>query len=378
MAGLYIHIPFCNNKCPYCDFVSGSFPLDVRVRYLNALSAEINLHTGQKNPIGLSFETLYVGGGTPSTTPAKYLARVIEEALERFTWSSGDHEITVEANPESVTKDWLAAMRSAGANRLSLGVQSLSERGLSALGRRHTVPQAINAFKEARDAGFSAIGVDLIYGWPGDSLKDFKKTLEDTFTLGPEHISCYELTVEKGTRLDAWIKEGAVELPDEETVYDLTDMAEDMMAGAGYEQYEISNFARTGFRCRHNLSYWESKPYIGLGCSAASYIPPVRCKNERDVLSYIEAVRSGRIPITEREGLDSEARFREAVVMNLRLVDGIELKAFKRQWGVDVLDYYKKDMHWLLENRLVGPTAERLFLTRKGRRLANLALSRLV
>ncbi|MGQ9499995.1 MAG: radical SAM family heme chaperone HemW [Dissulfurimicrobium sp.] len=378
MAGLYIHIPFCNNKCPYCDFVSGSFPIEVKRRYMNALLRELDIYAKRDDICNLTFDTMYIGGGTPSTFPAEDLVQVIDAAFLGLSWSCYDVEITVEANPESVTAEWLKIMKAAGVNRLSLGVQSLSDNGLLALGRRHTVRDAINAFQMARDAGFKVIGVDLIYGWPGDSDDQWLETLEKAVSLCPEHISCYELTIEDGTSFKTWIEQRRVTLPDEETILVLTDMAEEFLSKAGYKQYEISNFARPGLECRHNLLYWRNGVYLGLGCSAVSYIPPVRHKNETDVFFYMDAVFSGRVPIESSEALDEDARFRESVVMGLRLVDGIQLKTFQREWGYDVLAYYKDELVWLVANGLIFHDAERLFLTRHGRRLANLVLSRLV
>ncbi|MGQ9812593.1 MAG: radical SAM family heme chaperone HemW [Dissulfurimicrobium sp.] len=378
MAGLYIHIPFCNNKCPYCDFVSGSFPIEVKRRYMNALLRELDIYAKRDDICNLTFDTMYIGGGTPSTFPAEDLVQVIDAAFLGLSWSCYDVEITVEANPESVTAEWLKIMKAAGVNRLSLGVQSLSDNGLLALGRRHTVRDAINAFQMARDAGFKVIGVDLIYGWPGDSDDQWLETLEKAVSLCPEHISCYELTIEDGTSFKTWIEQRRVTLPDEETILVLTDMAEEFLSKAGYKQYEISNFARPGLECRHNLLYWRNGVYLGLGCSAVSYIPPVRHKNETDVFFYMDTVFSGRVPIESSEALDEDARFRESVVMGLRLVDGIQLKTFQREWGYDVLAYYKDELVWLVANGLIFHDAERLFLTRHGRRLANLVLSRLV
>lgn len=378
MAGLYIHIPFCNKKCPYCDFVSGPSPIEIKRRYLNALLMELDSFADRGDIRNLTFDTMYIGGGTPSTVSAYGLARIIKEAVARLSWSPCNVEITVEANPESVTDEWLKIMRAAGANRLSLGVQSMSETGLLALGRNHTVSDAINVFKMARDSGFDIIGMDLIYGWPGDDPATWLETLEETVALGPEHISCYELTIENGTGFKVLIEQGKLMLPDEETILAITCMTEDFLAEAGYKQYEISNFARLGFECRHNVSYWQNKTYLGLGCSAASYLPPVRHKNETDVLRYMDAVFSGCAPTGSSETLDEEARFRESVVMGLRLTDGIQFKVFQKEWGCDLLDYYKNELGWLIKNGLISCDAKRLFLTRRGRRLANLVLSRLV
>lgn len=345
---------------------------------MDALLMELDIYARQDDIHHITFDTMYIGGGTPSTVPADGLVQVIEEAYARLSWSSCGVEVTVEANPESATAEWLKTMQAAGVNRLSLGVQSLSDNGLLALGRRHTVSDAMNAFKMARDAGFKAIGIDLIYGWPADNPAQWRKTLEKAVALGPEHISCYELTIEDRTVFKTWVEQGRVTLPDEETVLALTGMAEEFLFKAGYKHYEISNFARPGLECRHNLAYWQNKAYLGLGCSAASYIPPRRYKNETDIFSYMEAVFSGRVPVESSETLDEDARFRECVVMGLRLVDGIQLKTFQMEWGRDIFDYYKNELGWLIENGLISHDTKRLFLTRRGRRLANLVLSRLV
>lgn len=378
MAGLYIHVPFCSKKCPYCDFVSGPFPVEVQVEYLKAVRKEIAFMARRPDVSSMSFDTLYVGGGTPSVVPVRKLVSVLEAANDSFSWSNTPLEITVEANPESVTKEGLEELMRAGVNRLSLGIQDLSDNGLKALGRSHSVSDAFRAYGHAREAGFSAISLDLIYGFPGQSVKHWQQTLEQAVSLLPDHISCYELTVEKDTPLERAVSQGVVKLPEEDTVIALTDLTEDFLSDNGYEQYEISNFALYGKECRHNITYWENGAYLGIGCSSVSFLPPRRDRNTTDLQRYIDLMTKGRRAVDMSEVLDPETRFRESVVLALRLVKGISLHEFSARWGYDPVKYYGEKLSMPVERELIALDDNRLMLTKKGRRLADTVLSELV
>lgn len=377
MAGLYIHIPFCRRKCLYCDFVSGSASEDDQLAYLVALSEELNLLAPRPEVAGLGFDTLYVGGGTPTVVPAVRLAYLLEQALKKFSWV-GSPEITVEANPESVTEEGLSLLKAVGVNRLSIGLQALSDGGLKALGRGHRVSEGLVAVEIARKVGFAALSVDLIYGWPGQDIAEWRTTLEGVVDLGPEHLSAYELTPEEGTPLAEAVASGERSLPSDEMVLALTDLAEDFLEGCGYEHYEISNFAKGGFRCRHNLNYWHNGPYLGLGAAAVSYLPPQRLQNERDRRLYMDRVLSGRPAWSDSDTLGPEARFRESVVLGLRLADGISSSDISRHWGFDPLNYYGRSLKSLTQEGLLCMHGDRVCLTRRGRRFSNRVFRELV
>jgi oxygen-independent coproporphyrinogen-3 oxidase len=379
MSGIYLHIPFCRSKCPYCDFVSGPFPEEVQDAYLKTLQREMEMRIALPEVSSLDFETLYVGGGTPTAVPVEGLVSVLDAAYRLFSWTGGrPSEITVEANPESASEEVLLRLRAAGVNRLSLGIQSLSEQGLRVLGRKHTVSQAVRAFEAARKAQFPAVSIDLIYGWPGQGIDKWRCCLEKAVALGPDHLSCYELTLEGNTPLEQAVARGDLTLPREDTVAALTDLAEEFLAVNGYELYEISNFALPGRRCRHNLNYWDNGAYLGLGCSAVSYLPPCRQRNTDHVLRYLDLINSGRDPLKTRETLDGEARFRESVVLALRLTDGLSISHFSDRWLYDPRRYYGDTLEVLIDRGLLRIAGDRLFLTGRGRRIANSVLCDLV
>ncbi len=378
MAGLYIHVPFCRRKCFYCDFVSGPWDEEVMKRYFSALLKEMECSGQTKGMPSLCFDTIYIGGGTPSVAPAIYLERLIQKAFDVFTWDTGEVEITVEANPESMSHEWLEAIARCGVNRLSIGFQAMSEDGLLRLGRPHTVSQAVEAYEAARRQGFPLVSVDLIYGWPGQTVSEWESTLEMVISLGPDHISCYELSVEENTPFYEMVKNEELFLPDEDLILELTDLTEGYLASEGYRQYEISNFALPGKECRHNLNYWANGPYLGLGASAVSFVPPVRYKNMDHVPDYIRHVQKHGSAVDETEELDPEGRFRESVILGLRLKKGLVLCELKKKWGIDPLDYYGETLSRLVDSGLLKVDGGRLFLSDRGRRIANYVLSELV
>jgi len=255
-AGLYIHIPFCRSKCPYCDFYSVTRIPDEEA-YLSALLAEAGLRA-ETWPRDLPLETLYVGGGTPSLLSPRFYERLLEglaRVLPLFP-----QEMTLEANPEGLTPEYLRPLREMGFNRLSLGAQSFSERGLAALGRRHGPEDTRLAVEAARRAGFENVSLDLIFGWPGEDLSDLRRDLSAALALSPEHLSCYELTAEKGTPFHRLLEEGRLALPPEEVLVAMHETVPEILAAHGFERYEISNYARPKHLCRHNLLYWRLKP----------------------------------------------------------------------------------------------------------------------
>ncbi|MFP4032915.1 MAG: radical SAM family heme chaperone HemW [Desulfococcaceae bacterium] len=330
-GGVYIHVPFCRKKCRYCDFYSVS-DLDRLPIFVDALLAEMALVAP-----GFSFpcDTLYFGGGTPSLLPPADVARLVEGVRAHFRLSSSA-EITLEANPGTVTPESLSAFRRAGINRLSLGVQSLDAEQLRRLGRIHSPAEATKAFRDARRAGFSNIGIDLIYGLPSQSEAAWRRELARAAELGPEHISAYLLAWAPGTPLHRDRGLGRVRPPSEEIAARLFDVTFQALADLGYPAYEISNFARfPEFRSRHNQKYWTHAPYLGLGPAAHGFHPPERSWNLPSVRAHVAALRKGRVPVAGRERLGPAELAVEAVYLGLRRLDGVDIRRWTAMFGND-------------------------------------------
>jgi len=355
LPGLYIHIPFCVRKCAYCGFYSVTGRSQIP-DYLAALRREMDLYRGW----AASFDTLYIGGGTPSVLPAAELEKLIADIRGTFAISS-DAEITVEANPADIDAGILTTLRRTGVNRLNIGVQSFNDDSLALLGRRHTAIQAIGAVQRARDAGLENIGLDLIYGLPsspaeganGDMmphrvpicghLTTWLATLDTAIGLNPDHLSCYQLTLEEGTPLAERCSRGEVVLPEEAVQADFFCNTSEFLEDNGYIHYEVSNFARPGRESRHNRKYWNHAPYLGLGPAAHSFSGRERRWNRRSVDAYISDLESGRKPVESKEILNDEQLRLEALFLGFRTRRGICLETFKIRYGRDLLAD-KRDM----------------------------------
>lgn len=382
--GLYVHIPFCLQKCRYCDFLSAPAAPAVQERYLAALRREIELTARRPEIAGRRFATLYVGGGTPTALQPASLADIVALCLCSFRFvgngARGEPEVTVEANPGTVAPDGLTRLRAVGVNRLSLGVQSFDDQLLSALGRIHTAQDARAAVAAARAAGFEDINLDLMFGLPGQTLAAWEETLAEAIGLAPEHISAYSLIVEEGTPFGVLAARGELALPDEETEAAQYERAIARLTEAGYRHYEISNFARPGCEARHNLIYWHNEEYLGLGLGAWSYLERpqagglIRDANPRDLETYCAALERGELP--PREGGEAPSRRREMVetaVMGLRLIDGIDLGAFAERFGVTLDEAFPGVRARLAADGLAETVDGRLRLTGRGVFLANRA-----
>jgi oxygen-independent coproporphyrinogen-3 oxidase len=330
-GGLYVHVPFCRRKCRHCDFYSVTDVARLPA-FVDAVLAEMALAAFE---FTVPCDTLYFGGGTPSLLPPADVARLIAAARTHFRLAA-DAEITLEANPGAVTPDTLAAYRRAGVNRLSIGIQSFDPDQLIRLGRIHTPAAAVAAVENARGAGFSNIGIDLIYGLPGQTEADWRRELERAAALEPAHISAYLLTWAPGTPLRRDRRRGRVQPPSEETAARLFDQTFDTLAEFGYPAYEISNFARSPeLRSRHNQKYWRHAPYRGLGPAAHSFSPPERFWNHPSVRAYIAALRRGRAPTAGREILGVVELATEAMYLGLRRAAGIDAVEWRRRFGKD-------------------------------------------
>jgi oxygen-independent coproporphyrinogen III oxidase len=359
--GIYVHIPFCRRKCPYCDFYSleNASLLDV---FTDALIREISAAPA----FASSPDTLYFGGGTPSLLPAREIGRIIRIVRERRDLSS-DSEITLEANPGTVDPGRFSAYRAAGVNRINIGVQSFNDAELRFLGRIHTAREARLSMSAARLAGFGNVGIDLIYGLPGQSRSDLIENLKEAVSFSPEHLSCYLLSYESGTALTEKRRKGEIDPLSENRRAALFKTAVEFLSDAGYPQYEISSFSRGAeWMSRHNRKYWNNVPYLGFGPSAHSYFPPERRWNHRDLDLYLAEIASGTRAVENREILTRENRMTEAIYLGLRQTEGIDLARFEAEFGVTFPALFGPLLEQLSEKKLLLLTSERCALTLEG------------
>lgn len=348
MAGLYIHVPFCLSKCRYCSFYSTTSAgfLD---EFVEAIVQEIAFY----KDIFSSFDTVYFGGGTPSLLTIRQAQIILEAACNHFDISR-QAEITMEVNPGDVSMEYFQALRKLGINRLNIGVQSFDDSLLKFLGRRHTVKQAIESIETARHAGFRNLGFDLIYGVHGQNLKNWRQTLKKALSFSPEHLSCYQLSLDRKTPLYKQHKQEGLDLPSEKEALDFFITTSKILTEAGYIHYEVSNFARTRhFESRHNRKYWDHKPYLGLGPAAHSFSNNRRWWNKADVKTYLKDIGSGRKPVVKSEKISTDQLALEALFLGMRTADGVNLESFKKLYGLDLLTGKKSIIKALIDNKLV-------------------------
>lgn len=365
-AGLYVHIPFCVRKCPYCDFCS-VIDLSLKQRFLKALIAEMEAVSNE----GLCFDTLYIGGGTPSVYDHKDIGRIHDAVRQNFNLLP-DSEITLEANPGTISVEQLEGYLNAGINRLNIGVQSFQQNHLDFLGRIHSAEEAREALSQAQKAGFVNFGIDLIYGLPQQFAADWLEDLEQAVEHAPIHLSCYMLTYEEGTPLHGDVKNRRVQPLTDKRVRALFETTIQFLEDNDYLQYEISNFARQGIETtdhvsRHNLKYWTRAPYIGLGPSAHSFIKSRRYWNISSVEGYHEAIESERSPIADSEVLTVEQKMIEAIYLGLRMTRGIDLIDFREEFGINFSQTFNDIIADLAQKNYMKVDANKAFLTRQGR-----------
>lgn len=366
---LYVHLPFCRAKCPYCDFVSFSgVEPPVMERYAAALAREAALWAEELGPVELT--SLYVGGGTPTLWPLSCWEILWLAVRRHFHWPAG-LEVTVEANPGTVSAELLAALRQAGVNRLSLGAQSFNDRLLRIAGRQHRARDIVEAVALAKSAGFANLNLDLIYGLPGQSPAAWQEDLAAALALEPTHLSCYELQLDPHTPWGREQAAGKLSLPAEEDLAAMYEYACARLARAGFEHYEISNFARPGYACRHNLAYWQRRPYLGLGVAASSFLGERRWRNTTSLEAYIEAVSAGRLPVAETEELTPAEAMAETLFLGLRLRRGVEAAAFKKAFGKELDAVYGREIADLKAQGLLEERDGALRLTERGLLLGN-------
>ena len=371
---LYVHVPFCVGKCGYCDFYS-VVRTDAGVRaYLDALGREMAL-TAAERPA--SFETIYIGGGTPTSLTAGELRELLDVVAPEDSFDERV-EFTVEANPGTLDGEKMRVLASHGVNRLSLGAQSLDDRRLRTLGRRHAARDVPAALDAAREAGLVNLSLDLIFAIPGQTSDDWARDLDRVLALDVPHLSTYALTWEEHTPMGEALARGRIARASEDDELAMYERAIDFLSAAGYEHYEISNFARPGFRCRHNDVYWANEAYLGFGPSAVSYLGGERRRNVASVEEYAAVLAAGRSPVDFREQLSEEKRARETAVMNLRRRRGIDLAEFARHTGFDARTLFAGEFERMSEFGLIELDDASVRLSRRGLFVADTVLSELV
>ena len=331
MKSLYVHIPFCKQKCLYCDFNSYSGKEKLIETYCEALKKELQSYSFNE------FQTVYFGGGTPSIIPAEKIAEIMQLI-------KCDGEITLELNPGTITEEKLMIYRKAGINRLSIGLQATQDSIMKEIGRIHTLKDFEEAFKMARRAGFDNINVDLMFGLPKQTLKDVKESAEYLIKLQPEHISCYSLILHEPIFQN---------LPDDETEREMYYLIQNLLKEAGYEQYEISNFSKASKESKHNLCYWNQEEYFGVGAGASSYLNQKRYINESKIETYIDKINQNEVWYEVEEEQNFEIKIREYMILRLRLLEGVSKEKVYQKFEVDIFDYFKKEIEKLKGQELI-------------------------
>ncbi|WP_291587116.1 radical SAM family heme chaperone HemW [Bacteroides sp.] len=361
MAGIYIHIPFCKTRCIYCDFYSTTRS-ELKERYIHALCRELEIRRQylQGEPI----ETIYFGGGTPSQLSGEDFQQVFD-TIEKTYGMKQVQEITLEANPDDLTPQYVQTLANLPFNRISMGLQTFDEVTLRLLNRRHTAAQAITATKCCREAGFRNISIDLIYGLPGETVERWEHDLTQAIALNPEHISAYHLIYEEGTPIYKMLQQHRVNEVDEESSVHFFSSLIDRLTAAGYEHYEISNFCRPGYHSRHNTSYWQGIPYLGCGPSAHSFNRYEREWNIASLNKYLNGIESGERAY-EAEILDTTTRYNECIITSIRTNQGLSLTKLKEEFGTELWQYCLSMAAPSIKNGMLEEREGNLRLTRKG------------
>jgi oxygen-independent coproporphyrinogen-3 oxidase len=357
-AGLYVHVPFCLTRCGYCDFNTYAGLDHLRTPYVEAVRAEADLAAPAWR--GSPIVSVFLGGGTPTTLPIPEMVRLLDHLRGAFSVHAGA-QVTSEANPDTVDQTYLRGLRRAGVTRLSMGLQSFDPAVLRSLERIHSAESAVTAFRAARAAGFDVVYLDLIYGAEGETIASWRETLERTIALEPDHVSAYALTIEPATALGRKVAAGLSPAPDGDVQADMYAAACDALGAAGYEHYEVSNWARPGRRCVHNVGYWEGRPYLGLGAGAHSYRDGRRWWNVRPPQQYLDEVAAGRLPVGGEETLTGDERQLERLLLGLRMAEGVP-----QEWIGDAASADD-----FVAQGLAARRAGRLALTDRGMLLAN-------
>ena len=379
-ASLYFHIPFCHTRCHYCDFNTYAGILPLREPYVRALVSEIAL-AGEmaRLPDGSlrRSRTLFFGGGTPSLLTPEQIARVLAACRAAFAVDE-DAEISLEANPGTLNQERLQGLRAAGVNRLSLGSQSFDADLLRALGRIHSPQEITQAVLYARQAGFSSINLDFMFGLPNQTMRQWQETLDEALILHPEHLSLYSLIIEEGTPFAAWTQEGRITPGDEDLCADMYEYAEERLRAEGYINYEISNWSLPGHQCQHNLTYWRNLPYIGMGAGAHSFFAGKRFSDVLDPQDYIRQLKAGQMPIAETTEVTRLQEMTETSFLGLRTAMGLHLPTFAERFGEPFAQFVGDRLRVVEEAGLLEYSHNWLRLSERGRLLGNEVFFRLL
>ena len=374
--GLYIHIPFCKRKCYYCDFTSYCNKDDLIEEYIKYLNYEISeVGEGIKNAIGKKYSeisTIYIGGGTPSYIDSKYITAILK-TIGNIS-SLEDKEITIEVNPGTVTKEKLESYKSAGINRLSIGMQETDNELLNKIGRIHSYEEFEGTYKMAREVGFKNINVDVMIGLPSQTIENVEQTINKVISLNPEHISVYSLIVEENTPIEKMITGKKLILPDEEIERKMYWRVKELLETNGYKHYEISNYAKPGFESKHNSNCWEQKEYFGFGVAAHSYTDGARYSNIESIEEYIENYKQGKQEnnFVFHEKQDKFAQMKEYVMLGLRKIDGVNVEKFKEKFGMELSKVFKQELEKLEKQGLIITENKNIKLSNNGIDFANL------
>lgn len=372
--GIYIHIPFCKQKCFYCDFVSYANQDKYFQKYVQALNKEINNFIDNNE---FEVQTIYIGGGTPSLIDAKYIEEILH-IFEKKNLLKEVKEVTIEVNPGTVTEEKLRNYKNSGVNRLSIGLQSTEDKILKQIGRIHCYDDFLNTYKMAREVGFKNINVDVMIGLPNQKILDVKNSLEKIIKLEPEppnHISVYSLIVEENTPIEKMLESGELELPDEELERNMYWYVKNFLELNGYKHYEISNFAKLGNESKHNLDCWNQKEYVGFGVAAHSYIDDVRYGNIGNVEEYIKNCENGEFgknKVIDEVENDIFSKEKEFMLIGLRKIEGVLIQDFKNKFGENPIFVFKDELKKLVDENLLIVDFDRIKLTNKGLDLANI------
>ena len=365
--GAYIHIPFCKQKCSYCDFVSFDKKEYLQENYIEALAKEIEFF--KKNNLDCEFSTIYIGGGTPSFIDSKYIEKIMSLLNVK-----NSIETTIEINPGTVNQEKLETYKRCGINRLSIGLQSTHNKILNQIGRIHNFEEFLSTYNLAKKVGFQNINVDLMIGLPNQTILDIKQSLEKVVNLEPTHISVYSLILEEGTKMESLVEQGTLKLPSEELERNMYWYVKDFLELHNFKHYEISNFAKSWYESKHNLDCWNQNEYIGFGIASHSYIDKIRFSNINNIENYIKNCNENEFQKNKiiQEKQDTFSQEQEFMLLGLRKIEGVSIQSFKNKFGESPIFLFKHELNKLIEEKLIQIDSDKIKLTNKGLDLANL------